>query len=83
MLRAHRNLHFLVVEEAFIVTYQHLGLDLFHGLKDNTHDNDDGCSAEGNICPEHTVKEERNDRNNNQAYYTYKYNIIQDFRQIV
>ncbi len=83
MLRAHRNLHFLVVEEAFVITYKQLRLHLLNGLQDNTYDDDDRCTAERNIRTEYTVEEERYNGHDNKTNCTNKDYIIQDFSQII
>src|SRR5699024_7214895 len=74
---------FLIVQEAFVIADKHLGFNLFYSLQYNAYNDDNRCTAEGNVCSEHTVKEERNDGHNDKTYCTYKYNIIQDFSQII
>ena len=66
----------LVVQEAFVIADKHLWFNLFHSLQDNSNNNDDGSTTEGYVCTEYSIEEERNNRNDNQAYCTYKYNII-------
>ena len=63
--------------------YKQLRFHLLNGLQDNTYDDDDRCSSEGNVRAKYTVKEERNNGHDNKTYCTYKYNIIQDFSQII
>ena len=72
----HHNLSFLIVQEAFVITYEKLWLNLLHSFEDNTNNDDDGRSTEWNICPEYTIKDEWDHAHNNKTYCTYKYNII-------
>ena len=72
----HHNLSFLIVQKAFVITYEKLWLNLFHSFEDNTNNNDDRCTTEWNIRSEHTIKDERNHAHNDKTYCTYKYNII-------
>ena len=68
----------LIIQESFIVEHQHLRFDLFYCFQNNTYNNDNGCPAEGNICTKNTIKEERDNSNNDQTYSTYENNIIQN-----
>lgn len=61
---------------------QHLGFDLLYGLQDNTRNNDDGCAAEGHICPEKAIEEDGDDRDDTQAHRPDEYNVVQDLLQI-
>ena len=62
---------------------QHLGFDLFERFKNNTADDDDGCSAEGNIGSEISVKENRNERYDTQTYSTDEDDIVEDHGKVI
>ena len=65
-----------VVQEALIVTYEHLGFDLLQRFQDYAHDNDDGRSSKGDISSKHAAEENRDNTYNDQSHCTDKYNII-------
>ena len=71
-------LYRLIVQKTFIVTYQHLGLDLFESLKNNTYNNDDRCSSEGYVSTKHSVEEDRDHTHDDQPNCTDKYDVVQN-----
>ena len=73
----------LFFQEAFIIADDHLRLDLLYSFQNYTNDNDDGGTAKGDACSKNTIKEEWNNRNNDKADCTDKYNIVQNIRQVI
>ena len=72
----------LIFQESLVVTNKHLRFYLLHGLQYYAYDNDQAGTAEGYACTEHTVKEVRDHRYNDQADRTDEYDIIQNLIQI-
>ena len=75
----HHNLSFLIVQKAFVITYEKLWLNLFHSFEDNTNNNDDRCTTEWNIRSEYTIKENWNEGDDHKTAGTDKDNIIKNF----
>ena len=73
----------LIFQESLVVANEHLRFYLLHGLQYYAYDNDQAGTAEGYTCAEHTVKEIRDHRYNDQANRTDEYDIIQNLVQII
>ena len=73
----------LIFQESLVVANEHLRFYLLHGLQYYAYDNDQAGTAEGYTCAEHTIKEIRDHRYNDQANRTDEYDIIQNLVQII
>ena len=73
----------LIFQESLVVANEHLRFYLLHGLQYYAYDNDQAGTAERYACTEHTVKEVRDHRYNDQTDRTDEYDIIQNLIQII
>ena len=65
------------------MSYQHLRLNLFNRLQNNSGNDDQRCSTEGNVRPEESVKENRDHSDDTQTDGSDKDNVIQNRSQII
>ena len=72
-----------VIKKTSVITNKHQGLNLFDCLKQNTDDNDQAGSSEGNAGAEDTVKDIRQHTYNRQAAGSDEDYIIQNAVQII
>ena len=73
----------LIVEETSVVSHQHHGLDLLDGLKHDTYNDDQACSAERDRSVEEASENEGKDSHHGQTNCTDENNIIQDPVQVL
>ena len=73
----------LIIQKTFVITYQHLGFNLFHCFKNNAHDNDKAGSCKGYGCAEHTIEYKRYYTDDCQTNRTDEDNVIQNPGQVL
>src|SRR6478752_1870995 len=72
-------------EEPFIVTLLQLGLDLLHGLKADTHDDQDRGAAEGEalVCTDEDERNERDERDEREVQRAGDRDAVQDVAEVL
>ena len=74
---------FLIIQKTFVISDKHLGLNLFHGLQNNTYDNDKAGSTEGNACFENTVEDVRQNTDNGKTDRTDEDDVVKNLCQVI
>lgn len=75
--------YFLIVEETFVVPYEHHGFDLLDRLKHDTDNDDQAGSSKGDRGIEETSENERKDADHGQADRTNENNVIENPVQVL